>query len=409
MNIAVRPRTSVIALAVSAALLAVSGCQPEKVPESTHPIKGAAAPTTAAAAPAERVVYRDRIVYVDKPVPSAGPTTYPVLAKVGRPGHEIEIRFPDIERPLMRTAGLDVTLLVIRVRLCEEELKQRKLPPITDADVEAETEKQLRTAYRQAAKEDFPQLIQQIMRVQGLSRAEFDLAMRANAHLRRISETLVPDFNEATLQQAFVYQYGEKVDVSDIAVSNLVEVAEVQAMLKEGKTFAEVARAKSRDKVTASMGGQLPPFSKAVDDISQLFKDMAFSLKEGETSDPFQDHDYYHVLHCNKRVPPDNVKFADVKDEVARTLRERIVANAMKGYLQQLGEQSMATLKLLDPEMAAELKRREDAKAAAEGPTTRHLEQEQGKAKSEDRASETLQELRKMAEAKKSAATRKSP
>lgn len=310
-------------------------------------------------------VVKEKIVYVDRPVPTAGAggAADEVLATVGREGKVQEVRFSDVRDVLLKAYGLNVTLNVVQLKLARAEAEARGLK-VGPADVAAETDQTLAQVFPDAEKKDYPTLIAQLLQQQKLSRAEFDLVMEVNANLRKIAEAqLEPTIKEETLREAFNVLYGETVRVKHIACSNLQEVAEAQKRLAAGVPFEAVARELSRNGRTAPLGGELPPFSRAAPEteVSKSFKDTAFALKEGEVSDPVQAEGYYHLIKLEKKVPPKAVRFEDVKDSISADLRRKATDAAVRQFRAALGDQARQTLKIVDPTLAEQWKARVEA------------------------------------------------
>ncbi|SFD05285.1 peptidyl-prolyl cis-trans isomerase D [Thiohalospira halophila DSM 15071] len=99
--------------------------------------------------------------------------------------------------------------------------------------------------------------------------------------------------------------------------------AEAEAVLEEldeGKEFADLAREHSEDRATASEGGDLGWFTR--DDLDPAVTDAAFGLERGEVAGPVRSEFGYHLIRLEEvdeaEVPP----FAEVRDELARSLRQ---------------------------------------------------------------------------------------
>jgi parvulin-like peptidyl-prolyl isomerase len=388
--------------------LAVAGCKVDGSHAGPASRSAVVSPTTA---PQPTIVYRDKIVYVDRPVPTPGPTTSPVLATVGREGHRIEVRLSDVTPYLLSTSGLDVTFFYIRLKLAEAALAERGgTAPITDADVDAEIKLQIAKIAPDASPRDYPQLIAQLLKTQQISRAEFDLAMRTNACLRRLADAQILPVTDDKAREYFNALYGERAVCRHIACANLQEIQEAQRRLAAGEKFEDVARSMSRNRITAPLGGELPPFTRAsytLSNLPKVFSDTAFSLKPGEVSEAVQAGDEYHLIKLEKLIPPKAFKFEDMKESVVREMRERAIEAGMAQYIKALGEQAKITLKISDPILEAQYKERVQTIEDADKPTTRRLGQEAAPAPtagpSDDRAAETLRRLRAMKEEQRAA------
>ena len=84
------------------------------------------------------------------------------------------------------------------------------------------------------------------------------------------------------------------IRASHILVENNYEVEDLQKKLKEGKSFAELA--KSFSKCPSRMqGGDLGQFGRG--QMVPSFEQAAFALKVGEVSGPVLTQFGYHLIH----------------------------------------------------------------------------------------------------------------
>ena len=85
----------------------------------------------------------------------------------------------------------------------------------------------------------------------------------------------------------------EKIRASHILVENKYEVDDLLKKLKDGKSFADLA--KSFSKCPSRMrGGDLGPFGRG--QMVQSFEDAAFALNVGEVSEPVLTQFGYHLI-----------------------------------------------------------------------------------------------------------------
>lgn len=264
---------------------------------------------------------------------------------------------------LMEAHGVEFMQQLIVLELAKEECKRRGLR-VTPADVEAERMDALNRIAAEAkmdptdaTEENKQRALEAVLRQRGISMPEFLLGMERNAYLRKVVEQ---DFHvdEATLREEFARTYGERVQVRHIQVSvqNPGRLNEVISLLQRGADFAEVAREKSANVETAARGGELPPFTFTDERIDPLIREAAFSMKVGEVlTSPVRTDQYYHVLKLERRIPPENVKFKDVRDQVEKSVRERVIPSKMGELASELF--SKASVKVIDAEMRMRYKK----------------------------------------------------
>lgn len=121
-----------------------------------------------------------------------------------------------------------------------------------------------------------------------------------------------------------------KVDASHILVEDEETANEIKEKLNNGENFEELAKEYSTDTGSAANGGALGAFGKG--QMSKEFEDVAFSLGEGEISDPVKTQFGYHIIRVNDIK--DSVE--DVKEEVTKALNDKKYSD----YLNKLNEES---------------------------------------------------------------------
>ncbi|MBP0597188.1 SurA N-terminal domain-containing protein [Herbaspirillum sp. LeCh32-8] len=98
----------------------------------------------------------------------------------------------------------------------------------------------------------------------------------------------------------------------------------VAQLRKNPGDFAKLAKANSQDPGSAENGGDLGFFGRGA--MVKPFEDAAFSLKQGEISDPIESDFGYHVIEVTG-IKPAAVKPLDsVKDEIAGEIKKQIAA-----------------------------------------------------------------------------------
>ncbi|MBR8122832.1 SurA N-terminal domain-containing protein [Burkholderia multivorans] len=92
--------------------------------------------------------------------------------------------------------------------------------------------------------------------------------------------------------------------------------------------FAQIAEKNSQDAPSAAKGGDLGFITRGSTAGGKAFDDAAFALKQGEISGVVQSDLGFHILKATD-VKPSIVKpFAEVKDEIAATLKQQYAAKA---------------------------------------------------------------------------------
>jgi peptidyl-prolyl cis-trans isomerase C len=124
----------------------------------------------------------------------------------------------------------------------------------------------------------------------------------------------------------------QEVHARHILVPTEEEAQEIEAELKKGADFAELAKKKSKDP-GASDGGDLGFFTK--DQMVPEFSAVAFSLQPGQISDPVKTQFGWHIIKVeekrNRKAPDfDQVK-GQIETYVARKAQSDYVAKLREG------------------------------------------------------------------------------
>ncbi|MGH7179383.1 MAG: peptidylprolyl isomerase [Tepidisphaeraceae bacterium] len=303
----------------------------------------------------------------------------PVIATLdGKP-----IVMSQLEKPLIEAYGLNMFMKIAQLDLIRQQAAEQNIT-VTSADVQAETDRYVRSLFnedkdpvlrqlteelekaeragdqtksnsvRDEIKAERARLLDQLLTQQRVSKPDFEMVMETNTYLRKIAEPIVEkSITDDMLQQAFLMNYGEKVQVRHIACANLQEVAEARRRIAAGEPFAQVARELSRNKQSGAVGGELPQFSRNTPGFPQSFKDVAFVLKAGEVSDPVFADNAYHLIKLEARIAPKVVKFEDVKEGVREFVYNTLVENTTRRLRSQLQQKVMnpKILNVIQPEL----------------------------------------------------------
>lgn len=109
------------------------------------------------------------------------------------------------------------------------------------------------------------------------------------------------------------FKSDEQIRASHILVKDEKTAQEVEAQVKKGKDFADLAKKYSTDS-TAEKGGDLGWFDKGK--MVPEFDKAAFALKDGETSGIVKSNFGYHIIKVVGHRPAGYVPFDEVKDQI---------------------------------------------------------------------------------------------
>jgi parvulin-like peptidyl-prolyl isomerase len=236
---------------------------------------------------------------------------------------------------LLRSHGILVLEQLIGLETAEAAATARGLT-VTQADVDREYDRALRrlgdplssVTPQDSDRQSAERLLEAVLAQRRVSREEFDLIMRRNAYLRKIVESRQV-FTEEQVRQEFQRNYGKRVQVRHIQLATLREVEQVKERLAGGEDFGELATRYSANTASAKEGGLLAPFSEEDETVPSLFRRVAFALGEGGVSDALRVDEWYHLIKLEKVIPSEDVAYERVREEVVRSLRERVTEPAM--------------------------------------------------------------------------------
>ncbi len=284
----------------------------------------------------------------------------PVIATAG----SVQIRESSLVDSLKEAYGLGMLMYIVQRDIAWDVCREQGMV-ISVADVAQERTWTLDQMFQEAKPgEDREKLLEQLLnqpkpRSEMMTNIEFDLIIQTNAALRKISQASLKDaITEESLKQQFDERYGSSVRVRFIQLTNQQEVQKVKRLLASGEDFATVASVESREPNSKRMGGLLPPFTINDRRYPEVFRQVAFNLKEGEVSDPVQAGGSWHLIKLEKRIAPKAVKYEDVKDSLREDIQNRLVIEAMKAIRDKIGVQALANLQVRDPILKEEFNTR---------------------------------------------------
>jgi parvulin-like peptidyl-prolyl isomerase len=299
-----------IALLLFTVVVAVGGCGP-----LTTPGQSGSAPIAPTAEPAPPTPQRETTT---APTAATRPTTGAVMAYVnGRP-----IYMRPLHEMLVRAHGVEQAQQLIASELVAQAAEDQNLTA-SDAEIAAEHERTLERMFPDnvSGAEQRERLLEQLMVQKGVPREEWRMTMRRNVLLGKLAVPRAA-VSEAELRTQFEERYGRKFVVRHIQTASLSDAQNALEQLREGADFAQLARKVSKSR-SAATGGLLQPIGPKAPGLPPPLREAARSLKTpGEISEPIQVGTTYHVLHLERIVEAQDVKFEDVKDSLAEAVRD---------------------------------------------------------------------------------------
>ena len=230
---------------------------------------------------------------------------------------------------LARYGSLVVGALINKVII--EQACERNGVAVTTADVDNEISEMSRRF--NVPRDKWTALIQ---RERGVTEKQYreDIVWPMIA-LRRLAKGSLEPTDEQ-LRKQYQNQYGPTVKARIIVLGSQKDAEEARTeVLQDPDSFGLVAREKSVDIGSASVGGWVQPirhFSGSPD-----FESAAFALSDSEISKVVQVADQFIIIKCEGHLPASDVTFADVRPRLAEVFREkqsRVLSGKIFGKLQ---------------------------------------------------------------------------
>ncbi len=142
------------------------------------------------------------------------------------------------------------------------------------------------------------------------------------------------------------YYYPEQVDIAHILIDKkkrpkeqaLKLADDITAKLRNGEDFAKLAVENSDDTTVQQNKGELGFYPRGV--MPNQFDQVAFSLKEGEISDPVETKYGYHIIKLNKHEAKKNKTYEEARKEIIYQIKTEYVQNRIDSYYDQMQKEN---------------------------------------------------------------------
>jgi len=239
--------------------------------------------------------------------------------------------------------GKTVLQQLVQETLIDQYAKNNNIS-VTDAEIDAR-ETQIKANFPSGSWDE-------MLKARGLTEADVRSALREQLILdKALSKdvTITPkqiqdyfDKNRASFDKP------EQVTARHILVPNLALANQVEADLKGGQNFADLAKKYSTDPGSKDKGGDLGSFRRG--QMVPSFDKYAFSAPIGQISPPIKSPFGYHIIQVESRTPGQKATLASATPQITDTLRQQQEAPLIQPFLQ--GLQQKATIVVNDPQFA---------------------------------------------------------
>ncbi len=238
--------------------------------------------------------------------------------------------------------GVEVLDGEINRRILSAELSRRNAT-VTEVDIQNEVASACEL-YGFFKKDGTPDIDAWLTKVTKDDGATIELYVRdsvwPSVALKKLVEGRVK-VNQEDIDRAYEANYGERVEILAIVMSNHRRAQEIWEMARETNTpqyFAELAEQYSIEPISRSNGGQVPPVRKFGG--QPTIEKEVFSLKPGELSGITALGDKFVIMRCQKRIKPEAPELAAVVDNLRKDISEKKLRIEMSKEFDRLRDAS---------------------------------------------------------------------
>ncbi|GAC1406297.1 MAG: peptidylprolyl isomerase [Candidatus Velthaea sp.] len=226
-------------------------------------------------------------------------------------------------------AGKQTLTQLVQQVLVDQYAADKKIDVSADEIAKRETE--IKAKYP-------PGQFEQILKQQGLSEDDVKNILRQQIILEKavspnvkVSDADIKayyDKNHVTLDKP------EQVRARHILVADLKTANDIEAKLKGGAKFEDLAKQFSTDPSTKDKGGELGFFGKG--QMVPAFQDAAFKSPIGKVTAPVKSPFGYHVIQVEEKKPAVKATLASAHDQIRDQLKQQQQAQQLPVFLQGL-------------------------------------------------------------------------
>lgn len=296
---------------------------------------GGPAPTTAPAAP-------DPILFQINGTPISRQAFNQVLYEVAGPQVFMEFMQDILAMQACNQAGIPITDDMVKAE------KARIIADIKDGAAKAG---------KPIADDQMDGVFYQVLARQGVTPSMVEWWLRRNVCMRALAKGRVPAVTEEMINDAFEYQYGERLQGRVMVFGTMTEAMDfTEAVNKKKKPVLQAAQ-------ELSVQSQEFRITPKTDVKPPIMKDAAMQLKDGEISAAIPNDNRWLIIYLEKRTPKSDTKLADVRDKLKVSLQEQMELQWAQNHLQNL--LLTANIETRDSLLLPSLRYLEQAKAQA--------------------------------------------
>jgi peptidyl-prolyl cis-trans isomerase C len=163
--------------------------------------------------------------------------------------------------------------------------------------------------------------------------------------LKALSKAVERRFGERARARHILIRVAPNASKDDRAAA-LKKIKDIQARLKKGEDFADLAGKYSDDPGSKERGGDLGYFSRG--DMVPAFDKAAFALDVGQTSDIVETDFGYHIIQLQEKKAAGKMSLDEIKDDLREYLFQQRGAKRFESYVKDLRSKADLKVKSLD-------------------------------------------------------------
>ncbi len=220
---------------------------------------------------------------------------------------------------------------------------------VTTVQKQAELDRILQELAPDKTRREQTALFKYMLEKRNLSQAEFDIIIERQYLLGRLVDPNVT-ITDKLYADEYERQYGRQIIVRQLVTASFRSILEVQQKIDDGTDFARLVEQYSQDQLTLARGGLLGPFSCTDEHIAEPVRQAAFKLNTpGEQTEPFRFYDdgnkeWWCLLQFEKDFPAEATTPAEVRGELTRIIRRRVLNQRMSDLQKKLKQQAAVTI-----------------------------------------------------------------
>lgn len=239
----------------------------------------------------------------------------PAIASVGHTTiHRVEL-----DKQLDTTAGNQTLTTMIEQQLIQDAAQKTG---IYATDAEINTARQSFEMQNGIASDaDLESALSQ----SGMTLSEFNSELKTEVLAEKVAKHNVKVTN-AQIEKYYTankasFNVPEMATISGIFVKTQAAADSAEASIKQGKSFAAVAKAVSTDATSKAKGGALGQFSKA--QLDAATQKVAFTIPLNQVSQPIKTSAGWEIIKVTKLAPAYTKSLAQAKSSIVNTLKQQ--------------------------------------------------------------------------------------